>query len=469
MSTKHLYKLWAITAWLHNQGPAQDSVQVRGASCVAYQPRSAQVLRLEMNWSTNRSQRATFFDIATPQGGLTVVLASKDEIESMSLYHRIHAETGKVVLHIAAAAGRAHANYPIDAMVHACPMHHRGHMRSDGVMGFWDACQETAGQGEAVAIHCNNSFHRGPCALLAVMVLAGYNKDIAMAIIAKRRCVYPGHTVPFPEWPRGERESKHADDLLRCHAWIKALKPNAILRKNHIRKVSTSRSRSPAWQRPPAKAQTPSPIQELLLLRKQHLHEALRPQSCTHEALHAMQVESEPDATCKMGKALLLMRETFDKGASHAMKARLNSEEIWKTYEEQFKRYDENGDGTIDARVFGQAIHAVSAGIAEVDLGDGLLRFHDFVILKHWLEWGSKAKKKALQRGKQLPANVAGMVSRISHRGVHIEVTSPGQKGIKGLLTATRKAKRQFMVGDEVQNMTAGEMSHGFVMLRLDV
>ena len=467
MSTKHLYKLWAITAWLHNQGPAQDSVQVRGASCVAYQPRSAQVLRLEMNWSTNRSQRATFFDIATPQGGLTVVLASKDEIESMSLYHRIHAETGKVVLHIAAAAGLAHVNYPIDAMVHACPMHHRGHMRSDGVMGFWDACQETAGQGEAVAIHCNNSFHRGPCALLAVMVLAGYNKDIAMAIIAKRRCVYPGHTVPFPEWPRGERESKHADDLLRCHAWIKALKPNAILRKNHIRKVSTSRSRSPAWQSPPAKAQTPSPSQEPLRLRKQHRHEALRPQSCTHEALHAMQVESEPDATCKMGKALLLMRETFDKGASHAMKARLNSEEIWKTYEEQFKRYDENGDGTIDARVFGQAIHAVSAGIAEVDLGDGLLRFHDFVILKHWLEWKRKAKKKAVQRGKKLPADLSGIVSQISARGVHIEVTSTGQKGIKGLLTVTEQARKQINLGDEIHNMTAGEMSNGLVMLRL--
>ena len=189
--------------------------------------------------------------------------------------------------------------------------------------------------------------------------------------------------------------------------------------------------------------------------------------SIGHESRESLKIE--PDATGKMGKALLFMRESFDQGASHAMKARLNSEEIWKTYEEQFKRYDENGDGTIDARVFGQAIHAVSAGMAEVDLGDGLLSFHDFVILKHWLEWGSKAKKKALQRGKQLPANVAGMVSRISHRGVHIEVTSQGQKGIKGLLTATKKAKRQFMVGDKVENMTATEMSHRFVMLRLDV
>ncbi len=31
------------------------------------------------------------------------------------------------------------------------------------------------------------------------------------------------------------------------------------------------------------------------------------------------------------------------------------------------------------------------------------------------------------------------------------------------------KAKKQFRVGDEIQNMTAGELSHGFVMLRLDV
>ena len=214
-------------------------------------------------------------------------------------------------------------------------------------------------------------------------------------------------------------------------------------------------------------------------------HEALRSESCAREAamqaaydrqqvkleqlkstLDKESLKIEPDAT---GKALLLMRESFDKGASHAMKARLISKEFRKTCKEQFKCYDEKGNGTIDARVFGQAIHAVSAGIAEVDLGDGLLCFDDFVILKHWLEWSGEAKKKALQRGKQLPANVAGMVSRITRRGVHIEFTSTGQKGIKGLLTATEKAKKQFMVGDEVQNMTAGEMSHGFVMLRLDV
>ena len=176
-----------------------------------------------MSWSTNRSQRATIFDIATPQGELTVVLASKDEIETMSLYYRIHTEKGKEVLHIAAAAGRAHVDYPTNAVVHACPMHHEGQMRSDGIVGFWNACQETARQGQAVAIHCNNSFHRGPLALLAVMVLAGYNKDIAMATIAERRCVYLGHTVPFLEWPRVERENTHAEDLLRCHAWIETL------------------------------------------------------------------------------------------------------------------------------------------------------------------------------------------------------------------------------------------------------
>jgi len=135
-------------------------------------------------------------------------------------------------------------------------------------------------------------------------------------------------------------------------------------------------------------------------------HEALRSESCAREAamqaaydrqqvkleqlkstLDKESLKIEPDAT---GKALLLMRESFDKGASHAMKARLISKEFRKTCKEQFKCYDEKGNGTIDARVFGQAIHALSA---EVDLGDGLLRFHDFVILMQWLEWMLKRKR----------------------------------------------------------------------------
>ena len=195
-------------------------------------------------------------------------------------------------------------------------------------------------------------------------------------------------------------------------------------------------------------------------------HEALRSESCAREAamqaaydrqqvkleqlkstLDKESLKIEPDATGKTGKALLLMRESFDKGASHAMKARLISKEFRKTCKEQFKCYDEKGNGTIDARVFGQAIHALSA---EVDLGDGLLRFHDFVILMQWLElqlelqwlewqWMHKGKKKASQRGCKFP------LAPISPRGVHIEVTSTGPKGSKGGSRRSRLAKRKRM------------------------
>ena len=181
----------------------------------------------EMSWCTDTSQPATILDIRTSQGDLTVVLARRDEAETMSLYRRIQVEAGKQVLHIAAAAGRADVSYPIDAVVHACPMYHQGQLRSRGLEGFWRACQETARQGQAVLIHCNQSFHRGPLALVAIMVRAGYSKELALTTIVARRCIFLGHTVPFEEWPRAEREGTHAQKFLDCHAWIATLGPGA--------------------------------------------------------------------------------------------------------------------------------------------------------------------------------------------------------------------------------------------------
>ena len=162
-------------------------------------------------------------DIVTTAGDLTVVLARKDEAETMSLYRRIERETGKEVLHIACAAGHSRTSYPIQAFVHACPMYHKGRVRADAVHGFWNACKETAHRNEAVLVHCNNSFHRGPPLVVAIMVLAGYKKDTAMSLLAQRRHIYPGHTIPFCDWPQSERECSHAQDLLECHAWVETL------------------------------------------------------------------------------------------------------------------------------------------------------------------------------------------------------------------------------------------------------
>ena len=77
-----------------------------------------------MEWNTNKNQSATIFDIIMPEGELTVVLARKDEAQTLSLYRRIEREHGKSVLHIACAAGLYHQGfYPSDTIVHLCPIY----------------------------------------------------------------------------------------------------------------------------------------------------------------------------------------------------------------------------------------------------------------------------------------------------------------------------------------------------------
>ena len=110
-------------------------------------------------WRANKNQAATIYVIDTPVGPLTVVLCAKDEAETFSLYRRIEWETGKQVLHVAVAAGQGRTDYPVHVQVHEVPMYHKGRVRDDGLDNFWRACKETALAGEAVMIHCNQSFH----------------------------------------------------------------------------------------------------------------------------------------------------------------------------------------------------------------------------------------------------------------------------------------------------------------------
>ena len=178
-------------------------------------------------WRANKFQSATIFDIDTPVGPLTVVLCTKDEAETLALYRRIERETGKDVLHIAVAAGQGRANYPVGLQVHELPMYHKGRLRDEALENFWSACKETALAGQAVVIHCNQSFHRGPLCLVAIMVRAGYSKERTLDIVAEFRCIYAGHLVPHEHWPPSEREGRHAPDVLECHLWLERLLPDA--------------------------------------------------------------------------------------------------------------------------------------------------------------------------------------------------------------------------------------------------
>jgi len=144
-------------------------------------------------------QAATFFKIETPVGLLSVVLCTKDEAETISLYRRIDTETGgKDVWHVAVCAGLGRADYGIkNIQVHSLPMYHRGSVREDGLESFWRSCKLAALAGEAVMIHCNQSFHRSSLGLVAIMIRAGYAKHTAIEMVAEQRSIFPGHWVPF--------------------------------------------------------------------------------------------------------------------------------------------------------------------------------------------------------------------------------------------------------------------------------
>lgn len=160
------------------------------------------------SWSSTRTETATTFNIDLPEGQLTVVLATKTEVQTMQFYRMIEQATGKKFLHIAQAAGHTDTRYPIEAIVHPCPMYHKGKLRATRVEDFYVACKETARQGQAVLIHCNQSFHRGPLLLLAILVLAGYDKDESLSIISKKRHIYPGNFLPVEDWPQAERDGE---------------------------------------------------------------------------------------------------------------------------------------------------------------------------------------------------------------------------------------------------------------------
>ena len=175
-------------------------------------------------------QAATFFKIETPVGLLSVVLCTKDEAETISLYRRIDTETGgKDVWHVAVCAGLGRADYGIkNIQVHSLPMYHRGSVREDGLESFWRSCKLASLAGEAVMIHCNQSFHRSSLGLVAIMIRAGYAKHTAIEMVAEQRSIFPGHWVPFQQWPAAERQYKHSQDILECHEWLETLSPDPV-------------------------------------------------------------------------------------------------------------------------------------------------------------------------------------------------------------------------------------------------
>ena len=179
-----------------------------------------------MTWETEKNQAESIFEIKLPEGNVTMVMCTVGQAQSPEFYERVKQATGKRITHVAKASGSDDVKYPVpnEFTYHPVPMYYQGQKRDKGLADFYQACREVAGKlDQAVAAHCNNSFHRGPALVAAVMVLAGYSQQEAFEHIAKKRIIYRGHSQPFETWPWAEQES--GGKLKSCHEWISKL-PN---------------------------------------------------------------------------------------------------------------------------------------------------------------------------------------------------------------------------------------------------
>ena len=144
-----------------------------------------------------------------------MVLVTKEQAGTTELYDWIASETGKRVSAVGCAAGRGVTRYPNDITLVSCPMYHQGSLRSESFAEFYDACCKAAGDGTAVVVHCNQSFHRGVLLAAAVMVKAGYDTRYAFNFIAERRIIYKGHLIATDDWPQSEKNDHHFRTLSR--------------------------------------------------------------------------------------------------------------------------------------------------------------------------------------------------------------------------------------------------------------
>ena len=88
-----------------------------------------------MHWRAPKSQTASFLNIATPGGRLTLLLATAEQVTDQALYNVFTQNTDKRVLHIA-CADEPYDQYPVQCRVHRCCMYDTGQSREDAVAGF---------------------------------------------------------------------------------------------------------------------------------------------------------------------------------------------------------------------------------------------------------------------------------------------------------------------------------------------
>ena len=182
---------------------------------------------IDRHWEPDRRQLPSRYTISIDGEDLTCYLVKKSEAASQEFYSWIKRETGKDVYAVGVAAGHGEAAYPVELRAISVPMYYRGPLRTNGVAELWDACKTACSQNKAIIIHCNQSFHRGPLLLAAMMVKSGMLLSEAMACIGTMRAIYGGHFLEHRFWPETERKGRHAEDCLEARSFVISFVPRS--------------------------------------------------------------------------------------------------------------------------------------------------------------------------------------------------------------------------------------------------
>jgi hypothetical protein len=126
-----------------------------------------------------------------------------------------------------------------------CPAYCTGSERDMGLdLLLNTGCQLHAS--ECILLCCNNSFHRAPAVLAALMTRCGHcdTANSALATIANCRTIYAGHFwPPLEEWPRKESTGRHYRQFVELSNWA--------TRPTHPRHVGAAGPPAAAKARPP--------------------------------------------------------------------------------------------------------------------------------------------------------------------------------------------------------------------------
>ena len=121
-------------------------------------------------WTRDERQLPSIYQFDIDGLPLTAILAKKSEAAAPETYEWITTKTGLSVHAIGVAAGHGEPDYPCkDAVFVAAPVYHKGGKRREGIEAFWAECKRASQLGRAVIVHCNQSFHRGPMLLAAML------------------------------------------------------------------------------------------------------------------------------------------------------------------------------------------------------------------------------------------------------------------------------------------------------------